>query len=195
MAAASKHLVLDDDVHEILRNTKQLTGHSIRETGNRFLRSSLEPVFLCNVVGRVLVDAGKVSDAEYRQMLEQAALETRRAHAVNAAPVTRTRKGTLVSGSWEIKEIFSAPGDAFQILECWARDSNQLAMEAHCHDADEFVIALSGRTLIAMNEVPFTLGARAMLQIPAGYVHSGTPLDSTVHIVAVLMPAVPGYCS
>ena len=31
--SAKKHLVLDDDVHEILKERKELTGSSIKEIG------------------------------------------------------------------------------------------------------------------------------------------------------------------
>ena len=195
MASTPKHLVLEDDVHRTLKAKKGLAGLSIREIGNAVLRSSMDREHLPDIVGDILVGMGRLSEDEYRQVLEQAAAEAQRIGEATASPVTRTREGTLVSGSWEMENVLTSRSSLFQILECWARDGHRLPMEAHRHDADEFVIALRGRTLVTMNGVPVALGARNMLQIPAGCVHSGTPLDGTAHVVVVVMPPIPEYRS
>jgi hypothetical protein len=56
MVSTSKHLVLDDDVHESLKKRKELTGSSIKEIGNSVLRASIENVFLNDIVGKMLIE-------------------------------------------------------------------------------------------------------------------------------------------
>lgn len=195
MASTPKHLVLEDDVHRTLKAKKGLAGLSIREIGNAVLRSSMDREHLPDIVGRILVRMGKLSEDEYRQVLDQASAEAQRTRVDDTLPITRTRGGELVSGSWAMENLATSRSDLFQVLECWARDDHRIPMQEHHHDADEFVIALRGRTLITMDGVPVALGARNMLQIPAGCAHSGTPLDGTAHVVAVVMPPIPEYRS
>jgi len=94
-----KHLVLDADVHEILKQRKELTGSSIKEIGNSVLRTFIESVFLGDIVGRILVEKGKVSEDEYSHALKQASAELRQFQANVGVPVEMTRKGTLIAGS------------------------------------------------------------------------------------------------
>ena len=191
--STKKHLVLDDDVHEILKERKEFTGSSIKEIGNSVLRTSVENVFLGDIVGRILVEKGKVSEDDYSQALGQAFAELGQSQASTRVPVEPTSKGTLVAGSWETRQIFRRSDGAFQVLECWTRDSRQLPMQAHRHAADEFFITLQGRIIITMNGTPHTLGALNMLQGPAGVVHSVKPLDPDCHLLTILSPAVPEY--
>jgi len=118
--STKKHLVLDDDVHEALEQRKGLTGSSIKDIGNDVLRSSLESVFLGDIIGRILVESGKVSENEYGQALEQAFTKIK---TTPNLPVERTLKGTLVAGSWESRQLFQRSDGSFQILESWTRDS------------------------------------------------------------------------
>jgi len=60
--SAKKHLVLDDDVHEILKERKELTASSIKEIGNSVLRTSIESIFLGDIVARILVEKHKLSE-------------------------------------------------------------------------------------------------------------------------------------
>ena len=191
--SAKKHLVLDDDVHEILKETKELTGSSIKEIGNSVLRTSVESVFLGDIVGRILVKKGKVSEDDYNRALEQASVELRQSQANVRVPVERTSRGTLVAGSWEAAQLFRRSDGAFQVLEFWTRDSRQAPMQAHRHAADEFFIVLHGRAVITMDGIPYTLGALNMLQVPGGVVHSVKPLETDCHFLAILSPAVPEY--
>lgn len=188
-----KHLVLDADVHEILKQRKELTGSSIKEIGNSVLRTFIESVFLGDIVGRILVEKGKVSEDEYSHALKQASAELRQFQANVGVPVEMTRKGTLIAGSWEIRQIFRRSDDAFQVLECWTRDSRQLSMQAHRHASDEFFIALRGRAIITMSGTPYTVGPLNAFQIPSGAVHSAKPLDPDCHLLTILIPAVPEY--
>ena len=191
--STKKHLVLDDDVHEILKQRKELTGSSIREIGNSVLRTSVESVFLGDIVGRILVKEGKVSEDDYSRALNQASTELRRSQTNLRVPVETSSKGTLVAGSLETRQIFRRSDGAFQVLESWTRDSRQLPMQPHRHAADEFFIVLQGRIVITMNGIPYTLDALNMLQVPAGVVHSVKPLDADCHFLEVLSPAVPEY--
>ena len=100
----------------------------------------------------------------------------------------------MVSGSWEIENVSCSVDGSFQVLECWARDSLQQPMGQHFHDADEYVIALSGRSLIVMGGLPFTLAKGNMLQVPAQANHCVTPLDCDSHILMVTVPATREYC-
>lgn len=191
--STKKHLVLDDDVHEILKQRKELTGSSIKEIGNSALRTVIENVFLGDIVSRILVESGKLSEQEYNRVLEQAAVELRRSHDTVGVPVEKTIRGTLVSGSLETRQLFRRSDGAFQVLECWTRDSRSLPMQAHRHSADEFFIALHGRTIITMSGTPYTLQPLSMLQVPSGVVHSVKPLNADCHMLAILVPAVPEY--
>jgi len=191
--SAKKHLVLDDDVHEILKERKELTGSSIKEIGNSVLRTSIESVFLGDIVARILVEKHKLSEDEYNRALVQASAELRQSQANVRVPVEPTSKGTLVAGSFETRQIFRRSDGAFQVLETWARDSRCLPMQAHRHTADEFFIVFHGRVIITMNGTPYTLGPLNVLQVPAGVVHSVKPLDADCHMLAILVPAVPEY--
>lgn len=191
--STQKHLVLDDDVHEVLKQRKELTGSSIKDIGNSVLRTSLESVFLGDIVSRILVESKKISEDECNHALEQASAELRQSQANVRVPVEMTRKGTLISGSWEIKQLLRRSDDAFQVLECWARDPRQLAMQAHRHAADAFFIVLQGRVMIVMSGTPCTLQPLNMCQIPSYVVHSVKPLDADCHMLALFIPAVPEY--
>ena len=191
--STQKHLVLDDDVHKILQERKELLGTSIKEIGNSILRTFAEHIFLGDVVGRILIEGGKISEDEYNRVLEQAAVELQQANAAIGVPVQSTKQGTLVSGSWETRQLFRRADDAFQVLECWTRDSRQLPMQAHRHAADEFFVVLYGRIIVTMGGTPYTLGPLNMFQVPSKVVHSVKPLNADCYMLAVLVPAVPEY--
>ncbi len=131
--SAKKHLVLDDDVHEILKERKELTGSSIKEIGNSVLRTSIESVFLGDIVARILVEKHRISEDEYSHALGQASAELRQSQANLRVPVQTTSRGTLVAGSLENRQLFRRSDGAFQILEIWTRDSRRLPMQAHRH--------------------------------------------------------------
>ena len=188
-----KHLVLDDDVHEALVGRRDMTGLPISKIGNSILRAHIAAVLLEDLVGRALVERGRISQDEYSEVLRQASNELRRSFRPGHPPVEATADGELISGSWGVKSVFSSPDGAFQILECWARDSLQQPMGQHSHDADEFFIALSGRALFVMHGLPFTLMPGNTLQVPAGAAHSAVPLNAECHILAVTVPATAEY--
>jgi quercetin dioxygenase-like cupin family protein len=191
--STKKHLVLDDDVHEVLKEKKELIGSSIKEIGNSVLRTSLRNVFLGDILGRTLVEEGLVSEDGFAHALEEASAELRTAQAKLKVAIDTTKKGTLVSGSLETRQLFRRSDGAFQVLECWTRDSRGLPMEAHSHAANAFFIMLQGRMLVTMTGIPYALRPLNVLQVPSGVVHSVKPLDADCHMLAVLIPAVPEY--
>lgn len=188
-----KHLVLDDDVYQALVGRKDMTGLPISRIGNSILRDHIAAVLLEDLVGKQLVEAGRISEDEYREILHRADSELRRTYQPGLAPVDVLGDGRMVSGSWEIENLLRASDDSFQVLECWARDSLQQPMGQHSHDSDEFIITLAGRTLFVLMGLPFTLVKGSVVQIPAGATHSGVPLDSDSHLLAVTVPATDEY--
>ena len=188
-----KHLVLDDDVYEALVGRRDMTGLPIGRIGNSILRTHIAAVLLEDLVGKTLVETGRISQDEYSEVLHQASNELRRSFRPGHVPIETTVDGQLISGSWGISNVFSSPDGSFQILECWARDSLQRPMGQHSHDADEFFIALSGRALFVMRGLPFTLMPGNILQVPAGAEHSAVPLNAECHILAVTVPATAEY--
>ena len=191
--AKQKHLVLDDDVHEILAQRKELTGSSIKDIGNSALRASMENVFVGDVVGKMLVEKGLISEKDLVHVLQEASAEVQRTQARLKVPVETTKKGTIISGSFETRQLFRRSDGAFQVLECWTRDSRGLPMGAHRHAADEYFIVMQGRILVTMTGIPYTLHPLNMFQVPANVVHSVKPLDPDCHFLTILVPAVPEY--
>jgi len=191
--SAKKHLVLDDDVHEILSERKELTGSSIKSIGNSVLRTSMENVLLGDIVGKILLEEGFVSEHDFDHALEEASAQLRKAESSLRVRIVTTKKGTIVSGSFETRQLFHRSDGAFQVLECWTRDSRGLPMDAQRHAADEFVIVLQGKMLVTMAGIPYTLRPLNVLQVPSGVVHSVKPLDPDCHMLAILVPAVPEY--
>ena len=188
-----KHLVLEDDVYEALLGRKDLTGLPISRIGNSILRGHIAAVLLEDLVGKRLVENGRISQDEYREVLREATTELRRSFQPGRAPIEASADGRMVSGSWEIENLLRSGDGSFQILECWARDSLQQPMGQHFHDADEYVIALNGRSFFVMGGLPFTLTKGNMLQVPSGAVHSAIPLSADCHLLAVTVPATAEY--
>jgi len=188
-----KHLVLDDDVHATLCTKKASSGLPIKEIGNSMLRPCVTDGLLTSLVGRLLVEQGHVSADEYRSLLDSAARTVRKTQLQAEALIEATAKGKFVSGSWEIATIVTADDGSFQLLECWARDAHRLPMEEHHHDADEFFVALAGRSLMTVRGTAHVLGPQSSLQVPAGCIHHAVPLDDSAHLLALLVPALPEF--
>lgn len=189
----SKHLVLDDDVYEALVGRRDMTGMPISRIGNDILRTHISAVLLDDLIGKKLVEAGRLSHAEYRDVLHQASEELHRIFQPGHAPVEVTEDGTLVSGSWKLASVYRSDDSAFQLIECWARDALKQPMGQHSHSADEFFIAVGGRCLLVMEGFPFTLVKGNVLQVPAGATHSAVPLDTDCHLLVLTIPATPEY--
>lgn len=189
----TKHLVLDDDVYESLLGRKEMTGVPISRIGNSILRTHIAAALLEDLVASRLVKTGRLSHAEYREILRQASEELRHSYKPGLAPIEAIGESTMVAGSWMIESIFHSEDGSFHVLECWARDTLQQPIGQHSHDADEFVIALDGRSLFVMGGIPLTLAKGNVLQVPAGAVHSAVPLDAGCHLLMVTVPATSEY--
>jgi len=192
---SQKHLVLDDDVHEILIQRKELTRSSIKEIGNSVLRASLNGVFLSDIIGRVLIDKKLVSAEDFDRVLQEAIVKLQEKQATIKVPIETTKRGTIVSGSLETRQLFRRFDNAFQVLESWTKDPRCLPMETHRHTADEYFIVIQGRVQVTMEGVPYTICPLNVLQVPANVVHSVRPLDADCHMLVILVPAVPEYFS
>jgi quercetin dioxygenase-like cupin family protein len=189
----TKHLVLDDDVYEALIGRRDMTGLPISRIGNSILRAHIAAVLLEDLLGEKLVESGRLSEGEYRDALEQALGELRRSFHPGHVSVEATANGRLIAGSWVIQSLLRPSDGSFQLLECWVRDSLQRPMEQHSHDADEYVISISGRSQWVTGGVPVVLRKGNMLQIPAGAIHSAVPLDPECHLLVATVPATPEY--
>jgi len=193
LVGSRKHLVLDDDVHAHLTLQKRTTGLSLQEIGNSQLRAGLRPSQLCHLLRTILTEAGQVTPSGYDAALREAASQLQEATTTGKLPIQRTEDGTFVSGSWELREAFRSVGNAFQIMECWARDANRLPMELHAHTADEYIIVLAGTLLLELDRSPVVLEASDHVRIPGQIAHAITPLDRDCHAMKVMIPAEPEY--
>ncbi len=170
-----------------------MTGLPIGKLGNAILRSHIASVHLEELLGKKLVESGRVDREEYQEILEGALRELRDAFTPGHAPVEITASGDMVSGSWEIQSLLRPSDGGFQILECWARDALQRPMAQHSHDADEYAIMLGGRSHWVISGTPIVLQKGNVLQIPAEAVHACLPLDRECHMLVVTVPATPEY--
>ena len=188
-----KHLVLEDDVYQALVGRTQLSGQPIGKLGNAILRAHIGSALLESYVGRKLVEMGRVTEEEYRDVLDSATQALRRSFLPVSPPIHRGDGDLMIAGSWVIQNLFSPPEGAFQLLEVWAEDDLQRSMGQHAHEADEYVIGVGGKTMFVMNGIPCTLRQGNVIEIPAGVVHSATPLGADSHMLVVVVPAVPEY--
>ncbi len=162
--------------------------------GNSILRSQMAAVQLEQLVGLELISTGKVTAEEYQGALREATDALRRTRTPSASlPLEKGENGIFFAGSWAIHSLFCLPEGTCQLLEAWARDACERSTEQHSHDADEYIVALDGKTLIVLNGVPCTLRKNNVLQVPAGAMHSTTPLGQDAHLLFLLVPAVPEF--
>ncbi|MBU1049658.1 hypothetical protein KKG90_06475 [Candidatus Bipolaricaulota bacterium] len=188
-----KHLVLDEDVHVALSQRREMTGIPMNQIGNKILRSHISASLFQQFLGELLVESGCVTEDKYQDILDRVDRRMYEEHAPHRPPLTRLANGNFVSGSWEIRTVHDDPMGSFQLLEAWARDSFQNAMTQHSHQADEYLIALGGRTFVVLAGIPFTLACPGALHIPAGAIHSVTPLDKECRMAILVAPSVREY--
>jgi mannose-6-phosphate isomerase-like protein (cupin superfamily) len=194
MAVSSrKHLVLEDDVYQDLVSRKELSGLPLGMLGNAILRTHIRSTAFEDMVCRKLIATGKLTEAEYQRILDEAARDLRQEASSGAPPIAYGPDGEMLSGSLAIQNIYTSPGGVFQLLEVWARDALQRPMGQHLHQADEYVVGLEGRTLFVLNGTPCTLQQGSVFLIPAGSTHSAKPLGPDSHLLALLVPAVIEY--
>jgi len=191
--APRKHLVLDEDIHEALSDRREMTGLPISQIGNAILRAHIGSTSLEQLLRERLIESGQITAEEYEQVLEDVERRLREEYRPGAAPIERVAPGQFIAGSWEIVNLLECPTGAFQLLEVWARDALQHPMTQHAHEADEYIISLAGRCLVAIGGIPFTMTKGCVLQIPSGAPHSSTPMDSECHLLVIVAPAAPEY--
>ncbi|MFC2083347.1 cupin domain-containing protein [Candidatus Bipolaricaulota bacterium] len=191
--APTKHLVLDEDIHKALMQRREMTGLPISQLGNSILRGHIAATLLENLLGQHLIDKGFISTEQYQEVLEQVDHDLRDRFRPGTVLIEQSEDGNLISGSWEIKNLFEDPIGSYQLLEVWVRDALQNPISQHAHDADEYIISLGGRTLFIMSGVPFTLIRGNMLQIPSGAPHSAFPMNTDCHLLVMTMPAASEY--
>ena len=191
--AGKKHLVLEDDVYLKLKKRKARTRLSVKAIGNALLRSSLSRAPLPEVIGKKLMEAGKVTPTDYNQALEEALKELQEIANPVSQIIERTSQHSLVSGSWEFRECFRAQNGSFQVLEGWARDRKRKAMPPHVHRESEVIIVLAGSTQLQLETEIQILGPVDSVYIPPGQIHSMVPLTDDVRMVVVTTPAIIEY--
>ena len=181
-----KHLVLDGDVHEALSRQKALTRLPLKEIGNSILRSHSADLLMATIIGNLLVAEDLVTSAEYQELMDRAAGKVQQSFTDSSVLLEPKAGDSLTIGSWEIANILTSAKGTFQIMEYWARDTFRTPIPGHHHEGDEFLVSLRGRTIVTLRGTSHILGPKNMLQIPAGCTHSATPLDDTVHLIAIL---------
>jgi mannose-6-phosphate isomerase-like protein (cupin superfamily) len=172
-----------------------MMGFPISQIGNGILRSHISASLFTEFLGEKLIESGCVTEEQFQYILEHVDRRLRNEQVAGAPPLTRLPNGHLISGSWEMETLFEDPMGAFQLMEAWARDGFQNSMTQHTHDAEQYLIALSGRCLVVMGGTPFTLTSSNGLRVSAGVPHSATPLDKECRIAILVTPALPEYSS
>lgn len=191
--AADKHLVLDEDVHRKLKQRKKETGLTVREIGNSVLRSVLWRHSLSELIGEKLIDSGAISAEEFARIRE-AALREAAVKLSTKAAIKITERGTIVTGSWEVREVSCSNDGLYQVLEAWARDGRAQPMPPHRHPGEEYFIVLNGRIRATVEERETeVIQAPGCLRVPAGAVHSVAPLTRDTRLIIVLSPPEPAY--
>jgi mannose-6-phosphate isomerase-like protein (cupin superfamily) len=185
-----KHLVLEDDVYLKLKKRKAHTSLSEKAIGNALLRSSLSRALLPDIIGQKLVESHKITQGEFTQAVEAALYELQEAAHPFAKIIKRTKTGSLVSGSWEFSECARSKDGAFQILECWARDSRNRAMPCHVHEETEIAVVVSGKVEIRLEGMIKILGPGESLSIPSQQIHTSAPLTTDTRLLMISTPAI-----
>jgi len=192
--AADKHLVLDEDVHRKLKQRKKETGLTVREIGNGVLRSVLWRHSLSELIGKKLVDSGAISPQEYARIRGEAVREAAIKLYNTKAAIKVSKRGTIVTGSWEVRGISCSSDGLYQVLEGWARDGRGRPMPPHNHAGDEYFIVLRGRIRAIIEEREAELvNAPGCLLIPGGTIHSVAPLTRDTRSIILLSPPEPAY--
>ena len=187
-----KHLVLDYDVHLRLQKRKRKTGLSLRSIGNMILRAVLsQPTLLTDAVGKRLVDSGLLELDAYEEAVRQAVEDVERASLDGTELAVPGQDGNLVSGSWELRNAYRSPDEAFQIIEAWAADPRKKATATHSHAEDEHMLVLSGSVMLTEEGQEMILSAGMCYHILEGRIHSAIPLDTSVRILTTFIPAGP----
>jgi len=188
-----KHLVLDEDVHRELTKKKTETGINVQDLGNCALRSMLERPLLAEAIGRRVVSSGLLSAEEFEDLRREALGDIRTLASDVDSLIRPTKRNTLATGSWEIKELARDTARDFQILLVWVKDRQLRPMSLHRHEGSEFLVMLSGAIMISIDAESCVIKAPDCRLIPQGAFHSAAPLDRNTVLLTVLSPPEPGY--
>lgn len=192
--AADKHLVLDEDVHKKLKQRKKETGLTLREIGNSVLRSVLWRHSLSELIGKKLVESGTISAEEFARIRGEVVKEATLTLYSAKAAIKITERGTIVTGSWEVREVSCSSDGLYQILEGWARDGRARPMPPHSHTGNEYFIVLKGRIRGTVEERETeVVKAPGLLLVPRGAIHTIAPLTKDTRGIVVLSPPEPAY--
>ena len=193
--SSHKHLVLDPDVHLKLRRRKRQTGLTVKEIGNSVLRSMLSRPLLGEVIAEKLIAMGKLSPQEYEQLVAEAAREVNNTTNQIDSLIQRTPQKTFVCGSWELREVYCSPDNAYQVMERWARDANKNPMPSHRHEANESITVLTGKVHLTVEAQEHLLQSPSVFHITSGQIHSSIPLTRDTRVVTVMTPPIPEFAA
>jgi len=190
-----KHLVLDEDVHRELKKKKKETGLNVKDIGNSILRSLLERPLVLDILGKRLVESGKLTAKEFDRLRHEVLLEAASPASGVDQLIHPTNHATLTSGSWELQELFAADDDSFHVLSAWAKDRRSRPFPSHRHKGDEFFIVLTGKLLVTVEGEPLIVSSPGCHYVPKGASHSSTPLEPNTYVLVVLSPPEESYRS
>jgi len=191
--ASPKHLVLDEDVHRALRKRKAETGLNVRVIGNCALRATLEGPLLSEAIGQLLVDKGALTDKEFQAIREEA-MGGICSEARNVDHLVRpTKRATVTTGSWEIRELVLDLEESYQVVEAWVKDRRLRPITLHRHEGDEYLVVLAGAIMATIDLEARIVKAPDNLLLPGGAFHSITPLAKETRLIGVLSSPEMGF--
>lgn len=177
----------------MLTRRKHETGLNVQDIGNLILRGMLDRPLIPELIGRRLVESGMVTEEQYTQLLEDALADVAASvHPVDST-VRHTSHSTLVSGSWEMRELYLADDGSFQVIGAWAKDRRSRPFPAHCHEGDEFFVVLSGKLLVTQDSDTIIVPSPGVHHVPRGMAHSTTPIEDETSVIVVLSPPEQAY--
>lgn len=165
----------------------------MKELGNCALRSVLEQSLLAEVIGRRIVAAGLLSEEQFQALRKEALRDVTTSASDVASLVRLTKHNTLATGSWEIKTLVMDDAGSYQILSAWVKDHRMQPMAPHKHEGVEFLIILKGAILVSIDVESQIVNTLGTVTIPAGAVHSVTPLERDTQMLVVVSPPESEY--
>jgi len=117
--------------------------------------------------------------------------------AVSSAPlasevVRRTKRATLSTGSWELKELVCDAENGFQVVRAWAKDGRCRPFSSHRHASVEILVVLSGKLGVTIGNELCVIEAPGCFMIQPGMPHAVAPLDRETQILGILSPPDEG---
>jgi mannose-6-phosphate isomerase-like protein (cupin superfamily) len=188
-----KHLVLDDDVHRSLRKKKRETGVNVQDIGNALLRSVLERPVVAQLIGKKLVESGKLTEEEFDRLLNASTREASAVVSDVASLVRTTKRSTVAVGSWELQELYVSEDDSFQILKAWSKDRRSKPFPAHRHESEAIFVVLSGKLLVTLSDEAVVLSAADAHHVPSGEPHAITPIERDTLVLVIVFPPEHSY--